>query len=348
MEKKKKEIVDFVKERDFGELIGAPFYFIIQEFKPFARSLLRYAGPWMAIALLGMALLSNSIWQAVDMGTEPSGVFVIYSLLMILFLMIGFLAAVTTTHSYITLYVRNGKDNFTIEEVGELVKRNVFKIFGAGILVYLMVVVGFLFFYIPGIYLAVALSFFTITIVYEDISGGASIGRSFEVVKGHWWQTLGVMFVFAMIIGFASYIFIIPIYVVIFAAAIGGTSVGTGSVIVIILSVALYFTAYIFFMAMQQVLVAFQYFNIMTKKEGLGLFDRIDAINKDEDMAEEDDVNIYEIKEEEKEPNKTSEEIKDKEEQAKEKEDNRFSDSEEKNRFKDDKDDDIDRFKPKF
>ena len=338
MEKKTKEIVNFTKERDFGELIGAPFYFIIQEFKPFARTLIRYAGPLVAIALLSMTLLSNSIYKAVDSNTEPSGTIVIYILILIFFLMLGFLAAVTATHSYISLYVRKGKDNFTIDEVGELVKRNVFKILFAGILVYIMVVVGFLLLYIPGIYLAVALSFFSIIIVYEDVSIGKSISRSFDVVKGHWWLTVGIILVFGMIIGFASYIFIIPVYVVIIAAAIGGTSIGPGSVIVIVLSVALYFVAYIFFISLQQVLIGFQYFNIRTKKEGLGLFERIDAINEEDEKEESskdiqnDSLIIEDVPEDEKE--------------AKEKdEENRFSDNGNEKRFDEN---DNNRFKPKY
>ncbi len=335
---KQKEIVNFAKERDFGELIGAPFYFIIQEFKPFANTLIRFAGPWVAIALLGMTLLSNSIYKAVDSNTEPAGTIVIYVLFLGFFLMIGFLAAVTATHSYVSLYVRNGKGNFTIDEVGELVKRSVVKIFLAGILIYLMVVVGVLLFYIPGIYLAIALSFFSIIIVYEDASVGRSISRSFEVVKGHWWQTFGVILVFSMIIGFASYIFIIPVYVVIIAAAIGGTSIGPGSVIVIVLSVALYFVAYIFFISLQQVLIGFQYFNIRTKKEGLGLFDRINAIN----IEDEDDETAKDIQEE----SLIVEDVPKEEKEAKDNDEkNRFSDEGNETKFDDN---DNNRFKPKY
>lgn len=330
---KKDEIVDFVKERYFGELIGAPFYFIKQEFKPFARTLIRFAGPWVAVALLGMTLLSNTLYQAFDSNIDPSRSFVIYLLVLGFFLMIGFLAALVTTHSYVTLYVRNGKDNFTIEDVGDLVKRNVVKIFFAGILVYLMVVAGFFIFYLPGIYLAVALTFFSIIIVYEDASIGKSISRSFKVVKGHWWLTLGVTIVFSMIIASVSYIFIIPIYVVIIAAAIGGTTIGAGSVIVIVLSVALYFVAYIFFISLQQVLIGFLYFSLVTKKEGLGLFDRIDAINKEDDT---EGTNIFEVKKEEQkqDDNSTLNNEDDIKKDIDETDNNRFEDENDNNRFK--------------
>ena len=114
----------------------------------------------------------------------------------------------------------------------------------------------------------------------------------------------------------------------------------------IVLAVALYFVAYMFFIAMQQILVAFQYFNIMSKKEGMGLLDRIDAINKDGEAEKTgDDVNIFEIKKDTTEQTPDKNEIT--EDKAETKDDtNRFSDDAEENRFKDK--DDNDRFKPKY
>lgn len=327
-QKKQKEIVDFVKERDFGELIGAPFYFIIQEFKPFARSLLRYAGPYVAIAILGMSLFSNHLYKSIDLNADLEPSTVLYLLIFGIFLMIGFLAAVVTTHSYISLYVREGKDNFTMDDVGRLFKQKVFKVFFAGMLVYLIVFVGILLFYIPGIYFAIALSFFSIVIVYENATIGESISRSFQVVKGYWWLTLGVILVFGMIIGFMSYVFIIPIYAIIIVAAIGGSSISGGSVIFIVVFVGLYFVAYLFLISLQQVLVGFLYFNILTKKEEPSLFDRIDAINDDKENVE--DTGIFK--------NVETKEEKDDEK----KEEDRFSDNKEDNRFDDN------RFKPKY
>jgi len=326
---KKKEIVNFVQERTFSDLIGAPFYFIVQEFKPFARTILRFAGPWLAIALLGMTLFSNTLYKSFLANTDPSETFVLYILMFGFFIMLGFLASITATQSYVSLYVKMGKDNFTIDDVGKLVKKNIVKMFFAGILIYIMVIFGVLLIYIPGIYLAIAMAFFTIIIVHENASIGQSISRSFKIVKGHWWRTFGLILVFGMIIGTASYIFIIPIYIVIFSAALSGTTISGGSVIVIVLSVALYFVAYMFLISLQQILVSFQYFNLVTKKEGLGLVDRINAINKPpeteefkEGVTESEDV--WEKLDDNNQRKKNS----------KEEEGNRFNNDNENNRFK--------------
>jgi len=331
MEKKIKKDVNIARERTFNDLISGPFNFLSQEFKPFVKTIIRFAGPWVAIALLGMTFFSNTMYKAVLSNTDPDKSFVIYILIFGLFILIGFLATVTTTQSYISLYVKKGRGNFTINDIAKLVKKNVLKIFFAGMLIYIMVIIGVLFIYIPGIYLAIAMSFFTIIIIHENASIGQSISRSFKVIKGHWWRTFGAIFIFGMIISAASYIFIIPVYVIVFSAGLSGTTIGAGSVITIIISVALYFVAYMFFISLQQILISFQYFNLIMKKENPDLVGRINAINNS--------TNSNDFKEDEK--------IDESEKEESVKEDNDWEKIIEKNRFTDNENEN-DRFKPKY
>ncbi len=322
--KPKKEIVKFIRERTFGDLIGAPFEFIIQEFKTFAGTLLKYAGPFVAVTFLMVSLLANDIYNAAVMNTNTPTSTIIYAFILAFSLMFGLLAVIIVTHSYISLYVSKGKGNFTKDDVGELLKKNLWKVFGAGILVYIMVIIGFFLLYIPGIYIGVVTSFVFLIIIYEKKSATESISRSFEIIKGKWWHTFGLILVFGLIIGSISYVFIIPIYAVVIVAFLSGTQIGTGSVILLALFIFLYFAAYLFFMSMQQIMIAFQYFNIRTKKEGLHLKNRIAAIN-DENSSESEGIEDISAKE--------NNEITDKKESKK-------------NRFEEDND--INRFKPKY
>ncbi|NOZ34534.1 MAG: hypothetical protein GXO80_04460, partial [Chlorobi bacterium] len=166
--------------------------------------------------------------------------------------------------------------------------------------------------------------FIFLIIIYENKSATESISRSFEIIKGKWWQTFGLILVFGLIIGSMSYIFIIPIYAVVIVAFLSGTQIAAGSVILLSLFIFLYFTAYLFFMSMQQIMVAFQYFNIRSGKEGLHLKDRIAAINDENSSEREENDEIS------KNDNNNSKE-------KKESEKNRFEGN-----------DDIDRFKPKY
>lgn len=128
---KPKEIINFIQERTFGDIIGAPFQFIIQEFKPFAGTLLKYAGPFVALAFLAVSLLANNIYSSVVMNTNVSGSTIVYGIILAISFMLGILSVIVVTHSYITMYVEIGKGNFTKEDIGILLKKNVFKVFGA-------------------------------------------------------------------------------------------------------------------------------------------------------------------------------------------------------------------------
>jgi len=322
-EKKPKEIVNFIRERTFGDIIGAPFQFIIQEFKLFAGTLLKFAGPFVALVFLTVSLLANDIYSSTVSNTNLSETTTIYGILLLLSLILGMFSVLAVTHSYITLYVERGKGNFTKDDVGVLLKKTIWKIFGAGILTYVMVIIGVLLLYIPGIYLAIALTFVFLIIIYEKVSIGKAISRSFELIKGNWWKTFGLILVFGMIIGTTSYVFIIPIYVVFILAAVSGTQISIGSAVMVTLFVFLYFTAYMFFISMQQIMIAFQYFNISVQKEGAHLKDRIAAISENEENPEFEKEIIENNDEEKNEKEKNAE----------------------KNRFI--KDEDINRFKPK-
>lgn len=63
------------------------------------------------------------------------------------------------------------------------------------ILVIIGLVAGFLVFFVPGVWLAVAWSVALPVLLVEGRSGTAALRRSSELVRGHWWATFGKLFV---------------------------------------------------------------------------------------------------------------------------------------------------------
>ena len=321
-----KEYIDFQKERAFGDMIGAPFQFVFQEFKSLFLSILKYAGPFLLAAVLFLILTVKKV--AESFSTETTSLMIIFFAGLIFAL--GILAMISTTYSYISAYVTYGKGNFTISDVGILLKRNVFKIFGGGFLLGIMVLplfllaiipyIGLIAFYAVLFYLYVSMSMFAIITVHEDINIGKAFSRSFQLVKGKWWFTFGLYIVFSLIIMFASYIVMIPLYIGVFASVLSVGVSSVGIIILIIISVLLYLVLYFFIISLQHSLFSLQYFNLKARKEGPDLFDRISEINKSH----------------EEEGNK-EEKSDDLENNNKDKEQNRFED-----------DDETDRFKPKY
>jgi hypothetical protein len=94
-----------------------------------------------------------------------------------------------------------------------------FKRLGSVILIALLsgviIFVGFLLLVIPGIIFAVFLSLAIPALVVENRRGTDALGRSWNLVSGHFWHVLGTIFVAGLITGVIGSIF----------GAIGGTNV---------------------------------------------------------------------------------------------------------------------------
>lgn len=342
--------INFMEQRDFGELIGTPFYFLKQEFKLFSLILLKYAGPFLALSMLGLGLFAtNTYSSSLSMygGGDPHFG---YLFLFFIFLMIGLLSVMLLSISYITMYVKAGKGNFSEKDVVTVAKSKVWPVIGVGFLVGIMAGIGILLFYLPGIYLGIALSFAFIAVIYENKSVGDSISRSFQIVKGKWWNTFALILVFGMIVSFTSYIFFIPAYIIAIFSVVNN-SFGMAKIIIIVVFGALYFAAYLYMTALQHILIGFQYFSIITEKEGGSLESEVDEILNGEESevyAKEQDLNetTYKEKDEIITEEKTIEEENSSEEATDDNFD-RFSQNTEKNRFADNNDD-IEPYKPKY
>jgi len=57
-------------------------------------------------------------------------------------------------------------------------------------LCFLLVIGGFIFFILPGFYIAVAIIYVPIVLVLEKTSVSGAFVRSYDLVKGRWWKTL--------------------------------------------------------------------------------------------------------------------------------------------------------------
>jgi hypothetical protein len=65
--------------------------------------------------------------------------------------------------------------------------------FAASIMYALAIMVGTILLVIPGIYLSIALLLYSVLFVTENCGARASLSRSRELVRGHWWRSLTVI-----------------------------------------------------------------------------------------------------------------------------------------------------------
>ncbi len=78
-----------------------------------------------------------------------------------------------------------------------------FPLLWVGILVAIVTALGMIALVLPGIYLAIALSFYSYTLVLEGKRGWESADRSRTLVKGYWWAVFGRILLFGIVVGLA-------------------------------------------------------------------------------------------------------------------------------------------------
>src|SRR5215217_3617767 len=78
------------------------------------------------------------------------------------------------------------------------------------VLVGLATIAGFILFIIPGIYIGVRLAVSVEALVVEGRRGTQAMGRSWELVGGHWWHAFGALVVAGLLTGVVNAIITTP------------------------------------------------------------------------------------------------------------------------------------------
>ena len=275
--------VELRKIRDFSENLNDTFAFIQQNLKPLVGSFLALAG----IFLLASSIISG-IYQSRMGGIlkdllsgggsyvgSPLSIFSGTYFLVIILSWLSVCAMQTAIISYMKVYEMKGKQPAEIEEVWNVFKTNYLKVLLYTIPVYLLIIVGFLFCFLPGIYFGVVLMPFPVILVVEDQTFSGAFNRCFAIIKQNFWSSLLVYFVVYLIYGISSGIISLVM------AGIAGTisyltTNDVASTIGIVTSVlsALSFVFYVIF----YVSVTLHYYSLTEKFDGTGMLQRLDAL----------------------------------------------------------------------
>ena len=146
--------IELRRDREFGEIFNATFEFIKQEVKPFGKVLLITTLPFVVLSGIVMAYYQSTIFGMGHMSAnDPFGFLRKIGGLVGLLMMAVTLSQTmlqTTTLAYLKLYMQ-GKEDITVSDVWEEIKKIFFPVLGAMLLVGLCICVGFVFCIIPGI-----------------------------------------------------------------------------------------------------------------------------------------------------------------------------------------------------
>lgn len=294
-----KKAIDFKQERDFGDLFNATFSFISQEFKRLATAILYFVAPFFlfaAIALTVFSIKSQEMMQSVaQTQTGKPDPFAIFSVMgslsgyLTFAMVIGVMAysmLFSTVYGYIKLYVQNGSEGFTMNDVWGQSTKYFLNFMVATFLIGLVVMVGFVFCLLPGIYFGVALCIVPSIMIFEEVSFLPAFRRSMKLINKNWWQTFAVMIVTTIIIYVLMFFISIPDFLygfkTVFANIKSGQSITTDLPIsyYVINTITQLFTQML--MVIPVVITAFIYYSTVEKVEKPSLMEKIAQINDNE------------------------------------------------------------------
>ena len=206
--------INFKKTRDLGAMISDTIKFLSVEWKPFLGTIFKIAIVPIIIAICAViyfVMSSTEFFSDFSQFDENSNFDdlnfsqIFLPLLIFIFSYIVAYALMTVASlSYIKSYIAN-KGVVNYNEIQETTKEKFWSYVGLIILISIIVGFGVIFCILPGIYFGVVLSLSFCLILFQNKGVLDSISDSFSFIKGHWWETFGILLVIQILIGIIGF-----------------------------------------------------------------------------------------------------------------------------------------------
>jgi hypothetical protein len=316
--------IDFQRTRDFSRKMNATFEFIRQNYKALGKSILLIAGPSV---LVGSVMAGSFMGEFLNFGRVAQGnpevvsdyflsvSFWVQLLFLFVFLIVSFVISIATINCYLILYEEKKTNTIEVKDVWERVRKLFWSYLGTSILFFFLFIIAYILLLIPVFILAEisgVLVFFGIILiiggiihlffstsmtyfiqVYEKKNFFDAVTRSFRLVNnGKWWSTFGLIMILHLIMMTASYLFIIPYYIILFTSTLHSVSAGSelefssSFKLMTIVFFTLYYMAQMLMYSLPNVGIAFQYFNLVELKEAKGLMNQIENLGQSSSPTE--------------------------------------------------------------
>jgi hypothetical protein len=281
--------IELSKTRDFGEIISDSFLFIRQNFKPLLSCFFVFCGFFLAAGAIAGILQQLKVAELVNNTDFNNGATSINRFSRFnnfgweVFLSIAFSLITTalipiTVLSFMTLYKAKGNIAPTTEEVWGYIKYYFFKILGSTLLNFIILMIGFVFCLIPGIYLYPILGLMFPIMIVENTSYGYAFSQSFRLIKDNWWMTFGALFIAGLITYICAALITVPFAAVnvwsTFFHQVKHLHLSTTSIILGSVFAQLVHVLYI----LPLVTLSLCYFSLTEAKDATGLMDRINQL----------------------------------------------------------------------
>lgn len=211
--------INFKRTRDLGAIISDTFKFLSIEWKPFFATILKISFIPVLIAICAaiyFVMNSTSFYgellQINDYDNEGDFSFSQMFLPLFAFIvsyLVAYALMTVSSLAYIKSYITN-KGLVNYEEIQNSTKAKFWPYVGLFILIAIMVGVGLMFCFLPGIYLGTVLSLSICLLIFQNKGALDAVSDSFSFIKDHWWETFGILLVIQILIAIVSFVVALP------------------------------------------------------------------------------------------------------------------------------------------
>lgn len=266
------------RPRDFGDLITDSFGYVRDHYKSLGKSVLYFVVPIIAVSSL---FFGQYMQQIASIQADPTSLDNISSMFTSLggsgiFGMLASAAMSVVVFNHMALVAESDRNNVTVHQIWERFKTDIWAIIAISILTFIFTFLGMIAFIVPGLYLAIKFTLIPAVYVKERIGIRDAFSRSWHLTTNFWWFTFGLIIVMGFLVSFMSYFLAIPIMLTSMFVEFAGGEAGVDTVITLIYGTAV-LLGYIFY-ALLYISIGLHYFNLVERKEGNTMKQRIDQI----------------------------------------------------------------------
>lgn len=275
-----------LQQRDFGQKINASFDFAMKNLGPLAKSIMFIAGPPALLSGIAQGMYQSRLLTA---GIQKNSMESLYQYLTLEYFLVVLLSSVTyflcyaAVSSFMVLYEEKGLGSkITPGDVWQKIVENLSVSITSSILALFAILIGLVFFIIPGIYLAVCFQLYLMVVIREKSSATDSLSRSRKLVDGKWWSTFGLVMIMSIIAGIISIVFQFPVLLATILTTLGLGNGIAGSPVVLIIASIISIVGSNFVNGLVWIAVGFQYYNLVERRDGSGLRSEIESLGSGE------------------------------------------------------------------
>lgn len=275
------ETIELRKQRDFSAVISTGFQFVRQNWKTLYRPLIFICLPPYLVASFFFGSFFRTVMVDAQAGYVGSfgtsfGSMGLGYLLMIFSALLMY----AMIYEYMRHYMQNHGLPPSTGELWKATSRQLPAYFAIAVLAGILIFAGVFLLIVGALWLAIV---FTMAFPLRSFEGAGitdCIGRSFKLIKGHWWETFGLVLVLAMLIGFLGYFIYLPFMMLTGFGAMSGLEnpAEMGERMGWMMTVFMMLSGVVTVLLQPLILVpvGLQALSLMEEKEGRGLLERVE------------------------------------------------------------------------